>query len=693
MAQDMDPQSILARSQAQTEASLRNVKKLNRRANLFAGLSAYDTFRRQQAIDRASNFYSVQSRRIEGVQNMFRDSINHWNTHIQDYGEGDWENNWWLKEADNWIKSRGYLEGSIDADDLINGVPARAYYADILKESDAGRQSRFNAYKKLHEAYSDSSLTALLNMSEQSQEQYIANYTAEEERELTKLTNQIGRQGGLLNDVRRVLGLGVDLQDVAYTARNNIRLPSGLAESTQAFLDDFLTKSDMRQSIDTLTGEYNATLGNSSLERLGITPRIISSASRVQMPTEFGNDTTLRSYTNKIQEVNANFFTADQWEGFNTATMGGGTINTSVPLMERDPDTGNLVPTSKDNEMIFQMAMDSDQDNAVAQMAETLNKNLNVAKNLFIQAATITRDDLGNEELANQFITTANDPILLHEAVASMMPYQLLYGIDEAGGGFTVTPLNEQGATQAYQLMLNTVRGITSTNEITDNMANNFSSLVTFREGSLLEGEDARLVMSILLGQDEEVPDITGGAEGQIQEGNVSSTSRMNISDLNSMFENREQELSNFSSLFTLSGNQLSSIDNISRLNDTDIQNFKDEVIGLKVDPILNTISNLPPNILTGSTGMINGASQNLETYLNNTIDSYARRYIRPKVESPEQKASRINEIKSLFKDYLISELNKDKENNLLFNNLPVSSIGGEAYNSVLDNIISILEF
>lgn len=520
----MDPQSILARSQAQTEASLRNVKKLNRRANLFAGLSAYDTFRRQQAIDRANNFYGVQSRRIQGVQNMFRDSISHWNNHIQNYGEGDWENDWWLKEADDWLKGESFEAGSIGPDDVINGVPIRSYYADLLKASDAGRQARFEAYKKLHEAYSDSSLTGLLNMSEESQEQYIADYTAAEERELTKLTNQIGRQGGLLNDVRRILGLGVDLQDVAYTPRNNIRLPSGLAESTQAFLDDFLMKSEMRQSIDTLTGEYNQTIGNSSLERLGITPRVISSTSRVQMPTEFGNDTTLRSYTNKIQEVNANFFTADQWEGFNTATMGGGTINTSVPLMERDPDTGNLVPTSKDNEMIFQMAMDSDQDNAVAQMAETLNKNLNVAKNLFIQAATITRDDLGNEELANQFITTANDPILLHEAVASMMPYQLLYGIDEAGGGFTVTPLNEQGATQAYQLMLNTVRGISSSNEITDNMANNFSSLVTFRQGSLLEGEDARLVMSILLGQDEEVPDITGGAEDRIdtEQGNLS---------------------------------------------------------------------------------------------------------------------------------------------------------------------------
>ena len=512
----MDPQSILARSQAQTEASLRNVKKLNRRANLFSGLSAYDTFRRQQAIDRANNFYGVQSRKIEGVQNMFRDSINHWNNHIEKYGEGEWQNNWWLDEADNWIESEGYLDGSISHDDLINGVPVRAYYADLLKESDAGRQSRFEAYKKLHEAYSDSSLTGLLNMSEESQAQYIADYTAAEERELTKLTNQIGRQGGILNDVRRILGLGVDLQDVAYTPRNNIRLPSGLAESTQAFLDDFLTKSEMRKSIDTLTGEYNETLGNSSLERLGITPRIISSTSRVQMPTEFGNDTTVRSYTDQIQTRDENFFLADEWQGFNTATMGGGTINTSVPLMERDPDTGNLVPTSKDNQMIFQMALDSDQDNAVAQMAETLNKNLNVAKNLFIQAATITRDDLGNEELANQFIATANNPILLHEAVASMMPYQLLYGIDEAGGGFRVTPLNEQGANQAYQLMLNTVRGVTSSNEIPDNMANNFSSLVTFREGSLLEGEDARLVMSILLGQDEEVPDITGGTEDQI---------------------------------------------------------------------------------------------------------------------------------------------------------------------------------
>lgn len=499
---DLDPQSILARSQAQTEASLRNVKKLNRQAWVVSGLSAYDQVRRQQAIERANRVYSEGSRYLQQQERFLSNLTNFWSNHETQYSTDpvNWQPVFWNNKVNSFLTTSG----------LEQNEENKERWNSIFRE-DPLAQREFEEYQRLYNLYSnvDFDRRSIAGESNESYEARQAAWTQSERKRLLDLRNRISRQGGLWHDVKNALGLNTGSEEIAFTPDYTFQIPSDVADSTRELLESIFHRKEMIDAIDQQTGAYDAVRGDSIIARTmrARTPDERTLPFRLSESVFEGESEMTDFLSNAFTYVpgpiiNRGDFPSNTLPGLQSIKVESGgevvALDDFVNLYEKYVNEEGEEVWSRSSfnlSNVFDIANASEnlreQPEAPNLALDNLRDRMLVTKFYLQTSANIAAEVYDRQDLADMFINISEDNTQLMKIIFESDDFRDILGISkigETGSGISDSPnfvrVQPSIATGTNQLILNRINNLTLSGprgfSVVDSIVNTSPVTLTF---------------------------------------------------------------------------------------------------------------------------------------------------------------------------------------------------------------------
>jgi hypothetical protein len=455
---DYSASSILARSQQQTAQSLKNIKKLNRRTTLFAGLSAVDQFRKSQAISRAEDFYTTHSRYLQNEAKLFDNAVTFWNNHEQNYGDyGSWTDGFWLEKAKEFGESNAFVEGwenKIIEDGEYRGQSYLDHAADVLRRQGT-YNAEYQAYQNLYNLYNNENLRPGEGITDEQLATMRADWLSTEKTRIEGTMKKIARSGGLLNDIKNILGVGRRIDDELYTASSRIQVPEDASEEARNFFDAVLRNKDKQELYFDAQSTYNRSVGQSIEGSYVIAPQAMLTGDIFLDAADLKNE----DFERWIQANTAGSgLLGSQFENLNRDTIRtdeGLTVspNEYWTLNRRDPRNQELlIPETVEGvnmniEALLRLA-DEDQ---LPILIDNFSKTAQRFSNIMQKVA--------DETQMTEYSFLASNPEELINFMFQTMDYKDIFGITGIQGeslSVARTDLTTQGAN--HTLMVNAVR-------------------------------------------------------------------------------------------------------------------------------------------------------------------------------------------------------------------------------------------
>jgi len=455
---DYSASSILARSQQQTEQSLKNIKKLNRRTTLFAGLSAVDQFRKSQAISRAEDFYTTHSRYLQNEAKLFDNAVTFWNNHEENYGSyGSWTDGFWLEKAKEWGESNAFVEGwenKIIEDGEYSGQSYLDHAADVLR-----RQGTYNAeyqsYQNLYNLYNNENLRPGEGITDEQLATMRADWLSTEKTRIEGTMKKIARSGGLLNDIKNILGVGRRIDDELYTASSRIQVPEDASEEARNFFDAVLRNKDKQELYFDAQSTYDRSVGQSIEGSYVIAPQAMLTGDIFLDASDLKNE----DFERWIQaNTAASGWAGRQFENLNLKTIQNeeGVIvspNEYWTLNRRDPNNEELlIPETVDGvNMNIEALLSLADERQLPILIDNFSKTSQRFSNIMQKVADETQDV--------EYSFLASNPEELINFMFQTMDYKDIFGIKGIQGeSLSVARTTPDTQERNHRLMVNAVR-------------------------------------------------------------------------------------------------------------------------------------------------------------------------------------------------------------------------------------------
>ena len=455
---DYSASSILARSQQQTAQSLKNIKKLNRRTTLFAGLSAVDQFRKSQAISRAEDFYTTHSRYLQNEAKLFDNAVTFWNNHEENYGSyGSWTDGFWLEKAKEWGESNAFVEGwenKIIEDGEYRGQSYLDHAADVLRRQGT-YNAEYQAYQNLYNLYNNENLRPGEGITDEQLATMRADWLSTEKTRIEGTMKKIARSGGLLNDIKNILGVGRRIDDELYTASSRIQVPEDASEEARNFFDAVLRNKDKQELYFDAQSTYDRSVGQSVEGSYVIAPQAMLTGDIFLDAADLKNE----DFERWIQANTA----ASGWGGRQFENLNRDTIRTDEgltvspneywTLSRRDPNNQELlIPETVDGvnmniEALLRLA-DEDQ---LPILIDNFSKTAQRFSNIMQKVA--------DETQMTEYSLLASNPEEMISFMFKTMDYKDIFGITGIQGeSLSVARTDPDTQERNHRLMVNAVR-------------------------------------------------------------------------------------------------------------------------------------------------------------------------------------------------------------------------------------------